>query len=223
MFLLLVAGAAHAQLPPRSVGTPEDEVSDAFIAYLHGVIYHDVEMGVDGATLRREFPEFVPSRPTPFNDITGLSRSGSGARPLSVTFSVPLRYQVPVDIFGQKPVELQGSRTITFEELWRNGTPPVSVRPDISDLLVLVRVAGYMRVDFADWLDALGGKIVEDVDVQVIAMLRFRGEWYALLGGYSPAGRVMTGVFDMGTSRFRVSPPRALTHLARDLVESAPL
>jgi hypothetical protein len=32
----------------------------------------------------------------------------------------------------------------------------------------------------------------------------------------------MTGVLDMKTSRFMVSPPRTLTELARDLVERDP-
>jgi hypothetical protein len=227
--LIAAAAPATAQIPPRSISPPEEEVADAFIGYIHGVIYNDAAMEIDGQTLSSDFPEFVPSRPTPFNDIELLSRTrpaaGSGDHSVfTLQFSVPLRYEVPVDILGHHPVGLQGSRIIRFQESIR---PPddaaiVGIPPEVSNLLVLNLVSGYMRVDFAPWLDFVGGRIVEDVDVTLIAVAQYRDRWFAMLGGYSPSGRPMSGVLDMQNSRFLVSPPRLLTRLARDFVLRTP-
>ena len=65
MLLLPLAASVTAQIPPRSISTPKEEVDDAFLSYLHGILYNDAELRIDGETLSREFPEFVPSRPTP--------------------------------------------------------------------------------------------------------------------------------------------------------------
>ena len=224
MLLLPLAASVTAQIPPRSISTPKEEIDDDFLSYLHGVLYTDAELRIDGEALSREFPEFVPSHPTPFNDIELFTRTRSGtAGPgqLSVQFSVPLRHEVAVDILGQHPVELQGSRVITFEESLRPSgrVPYVDVPSTVTELLVMTLISGYMRVDFAPWLDFLTGRLLEDVDVVLIAIARYRDRWFAILGGYSPKGRPMTGVLDMQTSRFLISPPRLLTRLARDLVE----
>ena len=226
MLLLLPAATATAQIPPRSISAPKEEVDDEFLAYLHGLLYNDAELRIDGEALPREFPEFVPDRPTPFNDIQLFTRTksdGSGERSrLTIQFSVPLRHEVPVDIFGQHPVELQGSRIITFQESLRPPETGPDVPAEVSNLLVLRLVSGYMRVDFAPWLDFISGRILEDVDVSLIAVVRYRDRWFALLGGHSPDDRPMTGVLDMQTSRFLVSPPRLLTRLARDLILGSP-
>ena len=235
MLLLPLAASVTAQIPPRSISAPKEEVDDDFLRYLHGVLYSDAELRIDGATLAREFPEFVPSHPTPFNDIELLTRTPPGASApgsgghgqLRIQFSVPLRHEVPLDILGQRPVELQGSRVMTFEESSRpSGTAArdgaatsVDVPSAVTELLVMTLISGYMRVDFAPWLDFISGRILEDVDVVLIAIARYRDRWFALLGGHSPSDRPMTGVLDMQTSRFLVSPPRLLTRLARDLVE----
>ena len=228
MLLLPLAASATAQIPPRSISTPKEEVDDALFGYIHGILYADAELWIDGETLTREFPEFVPTIPTPFNDIELFTRTRSGAgKPgqVSIQFSIPLRYEVPVDILGQRPVELQGSRVMTFEETVRPSGPATSVDvpPVVTELLVLTLISGYMRVEFASWLDFISGRLIEDVDVVLIAVARYRDRWFALLGGYSPEGRPMTGVLDMQTSRFLVSPPRLLTRLARDLVENPDL
>lgn len=224
MLLLPLAASVTAQIPPRSVGTPKEEVDDEFLSYLHGILYSDAELWIDGETLAREFPEFVPDRPTPFNDIELFTHSRSRAgKPgqLSIQFSVPLRYEVPVDIFGYHPVELLGSKVITFEEWIRPSSfaPDVEVPPGVTELLVMILVSGYIRVDFAPWLDFIAGRLLEDVDVVLIAIARYRDRWFAMLGGHSPSNRPMTGVLDMQTSRFLVTPPRLLTRLTRNLVE----
>ena len=240
MLLLPLAATATAQIPPRSISAPKEEVDDEFLAYLHGLLYTDAELYIDGEALPREFPEFVPSRPTPFNDITLFTRTRAQRSPnnthpsrITLEFSVPLRYEVPVDILGHHPVELQGSSAIVFQEVLRptesSGAPGgvaaelkatfgVEVPDEVDQFLLLTLWSGYLRVDFAQWLDFVSGRLLEDVDVTLIAVARYRDRWFAMLGGYSPAGRPMTGVLDMRTSRFLVSPPRLLTRLARDLV-----
>ncbi len=228
MLLLPLAASATAQIPSRSISTPKEEVDDALFGYIHGILYNDAELWIDGETLAREFPEFVPSTPTPFNDIELFTRTRSRAgepSQVSIQFSIPLRYEVPVDILGHHPVGLLGSKVITFEETIRPSGPATSVDVPsvVTELLVMTLISGYMRVEFAPWLDFLSGRLLEDVDVVLIAVVRYRDRWFALLGGYSPKGRPMTGVLDMQTSRFLVSPPRLLTRLARDLVENTDL
>ena len=224
--LTAVATSVAAQIPPISISASKEEVEDEFVAYLHGLFYHDAELWIDGDSLLREFPEFIPDHPSPIYDIVQFSRTKSGR--LTIGFSVPLRHEVPVDIFGLHPVELQSSRVITFDESIRpspagisDGLPRgIDLPSDATDLLVLVLSSGYMRVDFAPWLDFVAGRLLDDVDIVLVAVVRYRGEWLALMGGYNPDGRSMAWVFDMGSSRFLVSPPRSLTQFARALVES---
>lgn len=228
---LAIAAPAVAEIPPRSISPPKDQVDDEFIAYLHGLIYKDRALFIDRDALAEKFPEFVPVEPTPFNDIELLVRTtpaqsgspGSGRREVSIHFSSPLRYGVSVDILNQPLAELQGSRRISFEEVVRPPSLPLGVEVDdeVSDLVVMVLVGGYMRVDFARWLDFIGARLLEDVDVLLIAVLRYRDQWYAVLGGTSPTDRPMSGVLEMQSSRFLVNPPRPVTKLAHDLVEWA--
>jgi len=208
------------------VSTPESEVGDAFISYLHGIIVGDFELNATGEELQASFPEFIPSEPTPFLDIVNLYRgpsaSVSQAR-LTVRFSVPLDYEVPVDILGHHPVVLLGSTVIGFEEVARSREDlpaDISVPERTDEVVVLRRSIGFLGVDFAGWLDWISGRLLEDVDVTMLALVRYDGVWNALMGGYSPEGRAMTGIVNLQKSAFRVRPPKALSRLARDLVEA---
>ena len=217
---------AAAQVPPRSVSMPREEVDDAFLAYIHGVIMQDETLRIRGSRLRREFPEFDSENPTPFHDIRLFTRIriAGGAR-LTINFAVPLEWEVPVDIFGHSPVELYGSRVISFEENWPDmgdsAFSELEAMSSTSTIILFKRISGYLRVDVARWLDFLGGGLVEDVDVTTIALIRYDGEWFAALGGFSPEFRPMIGILNMKETRFMVVPPRPLAELARTLVESS--
>lgn len=242
----------HGQVPPRSASTPKEQVDDAFIAYLHGIIVGDLELDASADDLQREFPEFIPSQPTPFLDIVrltwsraggdgsadlqpgrsgvsaagetgagGIAGSPSASSRLTVQFSVPLDYEVPVDILGHHPAVLLGSRTIGFDEVARSRAQlpgEIDVPEKVTEVVVLQRSTGFMRVDFAGWLDWISGRLIEDVDVTTLALVRYDGIWNALMGGYSPDGLPLTGVVNLKRSAFRVRPPRRLARFARELV-----
>ena len=59
--LLLLGNLVVAQIPPREVATPESQISDHFIAYLHALVYKNLELDIDGDTLRERFPDFDTS------------------------------------------------------------------------------------------------------------------------------------------------------------------
>jgi hypothetical protein len=221
VLLTAVASSVAAQIPPISISTPKEQVDDEFLAYLHGLLYQDLELWTDGVTLLREFPEFLPEIPSPIYDFEIFARSPAGQ--LTFAFSVPLRHKIPLDIFGLEPAELRGSRVIRLREIVRPSGPGLpdglEAPPDTTDLMILEMTTGYLLVDFAPWLDVLAWRFLDDVDVTLIAVLRHRGRWLALMGGWNPKGRPLVWVFNMSNSRIMVSPPRALTRFGRALVE----
>jgi hypothetical protein len=62
-------------------------------------------------------------------------------------------------------------------------------------------------------LDVLLGGWVDDVSARVLVVCRYQDHWYALLGGDTPDGGWITGVYDLRSSRIVVRPPRALREL----------
>jgi hypothetical protein len=223
--LVLVALESAAQVPPRSISTPKEEVDDEFLAYIHGIVMHDATLRIRGERLRRDFPEFASDSHTPFHDIALFSRTRVGGRPrLTIRFTVPLDYEVPVDILGHHPVELFGSSVISFAEsrpdLRGGDFDQLDALADTDAVVLFTLVSGYMRVDVARWLDVVSGALLEDVNVRMIALVHYEDEWYAVLGGFSPKKRPMVGILNMRKTRFVVIPPRDLAELARRLVES---
>lgn len=156
LLLAFVATAVSAQVPPRTISAPKSEVSDEFIAYLHGLVYHDLEIRVDGYTLRDRFPEFDTPRHSPFNDISLMTRSRdsrSASRNhavITIEFVIPLQHTVEaVNILGLRPVHLVGSdRIVAVEEHINPGSREYSdliADSGVHDLTVLRITEGFFR------------------------------------------------------------------------------
>ncbi len=216
LLFALMAAFGFAEAPPRSISRPQSEVDDLFFAYIVGVLMADAPMDVDGATLLRMFPEFLDGgAQVPFLDIAQVKREphaeDDGAR-IMLRFFDRIEYPVPVDILGYHPGTVFFSRVVTFEE-------SSAVSPDQTfDTIRLVRVrSGELGIDFDLWLDILLGGWVEDVSARVLVVCRYNDHWYALMGGDTPDGGWITGVYDLRESRIVVRPPRPLRELGQQL------
>jgi len=221
VLLVLCSGAIaglHAQVPPRSVALPESEVADVFLAYLVGVVTGDHELDTDGPTLVALFPEFDDgSTDYPFHDIVRVRRTSSTDRPhISVVFSGPLAFPVPVDVLGYHPGEITTSRTIVFDE------SPSEPDGRVQSVYAMRRVSGALGVDFDRWLTRLFGRFLSDVDARVIALARLEDEWYAILGGDTPDGGTIVGVVSLRNSRILLRPPPPLRQIAEELLAESP-
>jgi len=201
--------------PPRSVALPESQVKDVFFSYVVGVLLQGLDLDVSGATLLEMFPEFADgSGQLPFRKIDHVTKvpgSTSDSAQITLTFTEDVKYPVPVDILGYHPGTVIFSKTIEFTE---------TARPASGDLSVVreIRVrSGTVGIDFDQWLDTLLGGWVDDVDARVLAVVRFQDRWYGLLGGDTPNGRWITGVYDLESSRIVVRPPIELRELGRSL------
>jgi len=220
--LLALCGVAivglHAQVPPRSVAVPESEVQDVFLAYLVGVVTGGHELDTDGPTLVALFPEFEDgSTDYPFHEIVRVRRDSSADRAyISVDFSGPLAFPVPVDVFGYHPGEITTSRTIVFDEV------PDESDGSVHSVYAMRRVSGTLGIDFDRWLTRLFGPFLSDVDARVIALAELEDEWYAILGGDTPEGGTIVGVVSLRNSRILLRPPASLRELAEALLADSP-
>ncbi|MCK4516081.1 MAG: hypothetical protein KAU31_12530, partial [Spirochaetaceae bacterium] len=81
---------------------------------------------------------------------------------------------------------------------------------------------GELAIDFVGWLDVLLGSWVDDVSVQLLALVEYQNRWYILLSGDTPKGGWITGVYDLQSSRIVVRPPKALRLLGAELAGAGP-
>jgi hypothetical protein len=203
-------------LPPRSVARPPEEIRDAFLAYVVGVVMGDHEVDADGRSLGELFPEFGDASGEsdfPFNDIDRLTRtSGTRGGAIEIVFSKPLSIPVPVDILGYRPGTIYTSRRIVFDE-WPYDTDAVGV------VHVMRRRTGELGIMLDRWLSALLGPLLSDVDAHVVAFAELDDRWFGILGGETPEGGSIVGVYDLHRGRIVIRPPRPLRELGRHLLE----
>lgn len=217
MFGCAMTVAAH--VPSRDISMPMAEVQDVFFGYVVGVLVADATLDVDGDTLVSMFPEFADGgAQVPFDEMLRITRDPrpKGAE-LTIELKGRLNYPVPVDILGYHPgVVLSSPRLVFDEQDYRAADPGFGfVR------LEWLRV-GDLSIDFAAWLDALLGHLVDDVDARVLAVVEYDETWYVLLGGDTPDGGWITGVYNLASSRIIVRPPAALRQLGENLSHTGP-
>lgn len=219
----VVASTAHAQVPPRSVSFPKDQVSDEFFAYLMGIFYGDHEARVSGRQLVELLPEFADGdHEVPLHDIEEVRRYHYADQTyLAVDFNEALRFPAPVDILGYHPAYVETTRHILLQEVYlpsyqvdlgRRGTGT------ITSVRVFRMIAGTVRLEFAEWVDRLFGELIENVDATMVITLRFEDRWYGVVGALEPDGDIITGVVDLTDTSVRIRPPRTLRSLAEEFM-----
>lgn len=222
--LLLIAAATFAQVPPRSISFPKNEVSDEFFGYLMGLFYGDYQARVSGLQLLELLPEFAEGESdVPFYDIVAISRTRDDGRVLlGVEFSRALDFPAPVDILGYQPATILTTQAILLEEVY---LPSVEVQygRNRSDTITRVRVfrmvEGSVRLEFARWVERLFGELIDDVDATIVFTLRYEGRWYAIVGGYEDDGGIISGVVDLTDTSVLIRPPRPLRSVAEQFME----
>ncbi|MBU8912975.1 MAG: hypothetical protein KOO61_03060 [Spirochaetales bacterium] len=213
------AAIAHAHLPPRDIAVPESQVKDVFFGYVVGILLQDEPLDVNGENLLAMFPEFADgSGQVPFHEMTRMVRTpGSRGAEITLELKDQLNYPVPVDILGYHPGMVISSPRLVFDE--REYVP--SDRDFGAVWLEWLR-DGELAIDFDGWLDVLLGSWVDDVNVQLLAVAEYQSRWYILLGGDTPGGGWITGVYDLQSSRIVVRPPPALRLLGAELAGAGP-
>jgi hypothetical protein len=200
--------------PDRSIALPVEEVEDVFFAYIVGLLIADATLDIDGAGLIEMFPEFAEGDgKIPFDEIERVTRTAGDPATVSLEFANALDYPVPVDILGYHPGRVLTSRYVFFRE------EPYDAGGEFEFVRLEWVIRGRLALDFDNWLDTLLGRLVDDVEARVAVALSYEGHWYALLGGDTPGGGWITGVYDLPTNRILVRPPRALRELGDHLAE----
>lgn len=218
-FLILATAGAHSQLPPREIAVPEAQVKDIFFGYVVGILLQDESLDVDGETLLAMFPEFADgSGQVPFHEMTRMVRTpDSRGAEIILELRDQLSYPVPVDILGYHPGMVISSPKLVFDE-----REYISPDPDFGEVWLEWLRYGELAIDFVGWLDVLLGSWVDDVSVQLLALVEYQNRWYILLSGDTPKGGWITGVYDLQSSRIVVRPPRALRLLGAELAGAGP-
>ena len=213
------AAVAHSYLPPRDIAVPESQVKDAFFGYVVGILLQDEALDGNGESLLAMFPEFADgSGQVPFHEMTRMVRApGSRGTEITLELKNRLSYPVPVDILGYHPGMVISSPRLVFDE-----REYVSPDPDFGAVWLEWLRDGELAIDFDGWLDFLLGSWVDDVSVQLLAVAEYQSRWYILLGGDTPRGRWITGVYDLQSSRIVVRPPQALRLLGAELAGAGP-
>jgi hypothetical protein len=212
-----------ADAPSRSIAVPEVMVRDRFLAYLFALVRYDLNVTITGADFLRLFPEFEDDTSSPVHFLRTMSRS-TDDRSTSITldFTRPIDLPAPVDVLGSRPIQLRSSPQLRLEEA-RYARPLDSnhdLFPDVEFAYVFRMADGFLFVDLAPWLDFILGSIVDDMDVDIVVVARYRQSWYGLMAGLNPDGDPVSGVFDLRRSRFLARPPRDLTAFVRSYLRT---
>jgi hypothetical protein len=219
ILLVVVSSIGADNAPPRSVALPESEIQDVFFSYIVGVLIEDSPLDVTGETLLSMFPEFSDgSGKVPFHQIRRVLRephAGNGPSIITLSFDRRIEYPVPVDILGYHPGTVFFSESVGFAE-----SPLAVPDPEFSAVFEVRVRSGELGIDFDQWLDTLLGGWVDDVSARVLSVVRYQDHWYGLLGGETPRGGWITGVYDLRESRIVVRPPQSLRELGRQLGEA---
>jgi hypothetical protein len=218
-FLVASTACAYSDLPPREIALPESQVKDVFFGYIVGILLHDEALDGDGESFLKMFPEFAEGGgQVPFHEMTRVVREpgATGAR-IVIELKDRLNYPVPVDILGYHPGMVRSSPRLVFDE-----TPYVPLDTGFGTVRLVWLTDGDLGIDFVAWLDFLLGSWVDDVNAQFLAVAEYEERWFILLGGETPKGDWITGVYDLQSSRIVVRPPPALRLLGTDLAVAGP-
>jgi hypothetical protein len=219
------AGAQSPSPPPppgREMILPPSEVRDTFFAYLVGIVDAGLDAELDNATLRSVLTEFQSTIALPFDRISVVRHlaprgeaGSSGAGSLEIVFDGDLDVPVPFSLLGYHPGSLRSTRTVRFEEL---RYPLVPVRGGQAGPVYSFRIIeGAMTIDVDAWIDVLLGSIVDDLDVRLVAIARWKGAWRCILGGTGREGRRIIAAFDLTRNTISFPVPSELIRLGLDL------
>lgn len=205
---------------------PDAWVDDEFIAYVAGLVYGDHELDTDGPTFRETFPDFDTERWSPFDELTRIARVRRNDRTVMLMeFEKPMSHSLAaVSILGWRPVRIAGSQEIVATEVHADSREGAYLRPHarefgVEKLVVLTIDESFLRIDIEDWLDYMLGPLVDDIEVRVIAVGRYDGSWYGIMGGENVDSIPKTGVYNLTTNEFELNPPEELAEFAVRLVE----
>jgi hypothetical protein len=218
-FLAVSTASAYSDLPPREIALPESQVKDVFFGYIVGILLQNEALDGDGESFLDLFPEFEDGgAQVPFHEMVRVVREplAVGAR-IVVELRERLDYPVPVDILGYHPGMVRSSPRLVFDE-----STYIPQEPGFGTVRLVWLRDGDLGIDFVAWLDILLGSWVDDVNAQFLAVAEYEEQWFILLGGETPRGDLITGVYDLRSSRIVVRPPAALRVLGSDLAVHGP-
>jgi hypothetical protein len=206
---------ADAPPPPgREYILPPSEVRDTFFAWLVGVVDAGRDVSIDNAGLRSVLTEFRPTIALPFDRISEVRhaaprRDARGS--LDIEFDGDIDVPVPFSLLWYHPGSLRSTREVRFEER-RFASLPTTNGP-AEPVYSFRLVEGSMTIDVDAWLDALLGRIVDDLTIRLVAIAHWRGSWRCILGGTGREDRRIIAAFDLARNTIAFPVPGELTRL----------
>jgi hypothetical protein len=216
VLLAVVALSAGAQSPPgRELILPSAEVRDTFFAWLVGVVDAGRDASIDNAGLRDVLTEFRSTIALPFDRISAVRHEAPGPSKrgsLGVEFDGEIDVPVPFSLLWYHPGALRATRTVRFDER-RFATVPLASGSAAEPVYSFRIAEGAMTIDVDEWLDALLGRIVDDLSIRIVALARWHGAWRCLIGGTGREGRRIIAAFDLARNAITFPVPSDLTRL----------
>jgi hypothetical protein len=201
--------------PGRELILPSTEVKDTFFAWLVGVVDAARDASIDNAGLRDVLTEFKSSIALPFDRISMVRHAAP--RPdargsLGVEFDGEVDIPVPFSLLWYHPGSLRATRTVRFEER-RFTTVPLADGSAAAPVYSFRIAEGAMTIDVDAWIDALLGRIVDDLSIRIVAIARWRGAWRCLIGGTGREDRRIIAAFDLARNTITFPVPSELSRL----------
>lgn len=221
LLLAFAAAAAGAQSlpdapppPGRELILPPSEVKDTFFAWLVGVVDAGRDASIDNAGLRDVLTEFRSSIALPFDRISVVRHEAprsDGYGRLGIAFDGEIDIPVPFSLLWYHPGSLRATPVVRFEERRFSSLPTAS--DPAGPVYSFRAVEGEMVIDIDEWVDALLGRIADDLRIRIVAIARWRGAWRCLLGGTGRDDRRIIAAFDLARNTITFPVPRELTRL----------
>jgi len=219
-----IADADPATLPDRALSLPMSEVNELFLAYLTGVIAADACVALDHNQLAAMFPELGGDPSQPFRILAGVARVRGEPGPAELVFSLSGEVHIPIPfgLLWYHPISVHASRMVRLGETrypvrvagGRKGMP-VALAPAFE--YRVVDGEAHLHVD--PWLVFLTGGLLDEFSVRGAALFRYRGDWYGLVAGVNPQGKVLCWAFDLTRMRLVLSLPEGFLDVAASLAQ----
>jgi len=221
------AGSNAEKSHPAHIGLPDElpsepRVKDPVFAVLVGLVAADHYGALTRGRLESHLGPRAQASRLPYREMREVSRMPEEPAPTSAVTIVldrPLKLPIPYSILGYHPGSVEGGPACVFRE-WSLGAIGMAhggTRLELTDVRLFGLREGRLFVDIDGWLDRLAGRLLDDSDLEGLALFRHEGRWLGIGFGHNPRGEPRSGLFDFARDRVVLPLPGEMRTVARFL------
>ncbi len=193
-------------------------VRDPVFAILLGLLESDGYGTLTRDSLERELKRFGGRTRVPYTKVESIVRkrpeAGQGPEVL-LLFGTALRVRVPYSILGYHPGRIEASASCRMRE---RSLGALRVKSEaLEDVRLFSMEDGRLDIDIDGWFDRIAGASLDDMRINHLAVVRYRGRLIGLGIGLNPRGLNRCGAFDFAADKVLFPLPPVLVAACKAL------